>query len=244
MLTFIASRISSGNTLFPDKIEIDAINVTYYKGYLTGYQSTIISRKNIASVHIGSGLLFADVIIETIGGKRVTASGYKKTDAKSIVAYLSFSDKGKGDINQNVYVNTVKPILGNRLTEETIQSPLKMSAEKEILLLGDKMGSLSLKEIMINTNLEINEIENALKLLIDRNLTKIEIGPSGENTYRFTKDWYGVLGINKNASKNEIKMAYRNIAIKNHPDKNHGNTEAEKVFKEASEAYENIMKHR
>jgi molecular chaperone DnaJ len=52
------------------------------------------------------------------------------------------------------------------------------------------------------------------------------------------RDYYEVLGIQKNASKDDIKKAYRKLAIQYHPDKNPGNKEAEEKFKEASEAYE------
>lgn len=90
MPTFVASRISGNdNSIFPDRLEIDAVNVTYYKGTIIGYRSTVISCANIASVHIGSGLLFADVVIETTGGKEIRASGFKKSDARAIVALLS-----------------------------------------------------------------------------------------------------------------------------------------------------------
>ncbi len=51
------------------------------------------------------------------------------------------------------------------------------------------------------------------------------------------RDYYDVLGINKNASSEDIKAAYRKLAIKYHPDKNPGNKSAEDKFKEASEAY-------
>ena len=51
------------------------------------------------------------------------------------------------------------------------------------------------------------------------------------------KDYYEVLGINKSASSEEIKKAYRKSAIKHHPDKNKGDKAAEAKFKEASEAY-------
>lgn len=89
MPTFVASRLSgSDNSLFPDKLEIDAINVTYYKGTVIGYRSTVIARANIASVHIGSGLLFADIVIETTGGKEMRVSGFKKRDAQAIMALL------------------------------------------------------------------------------------------------------------------------------------------------------------
>ena len=51
------------------------------------------------------------------------------------------------------------------------------------------------------------------------------------------KDYYEVLGILKSASSEEIKKAYRKLALKYHPDKNKGDKTSEGKFKEASEAY-------
>jgi len=51
------------------------------------------------------------------------------------------------------------------------------------------------------------------------------------------RDYYEVLGVIKSASADEIKKAYRKLALKYHPDRNKGNKEAETKFKEASEAY-------
>jgi molecular chaperone DnaJ len=53
-----------------------------------------------------------------------------------------------------------------------------------------------------------------------------------------SKDYYNVLGVDKNASDDEIKKAYRKMAMKFHPDKNPDNPEAEAKFKEAAEAYD------
>lgn len=52
-----------------------------------------------------------------------------------------------------------------------------------------------------------------------------------------SKDYYQVLGLKKDATAEEIKKAYRKLAVKYHPDKNQGNKEAEEKFKEINEAY-------
>lgn len=52
------------------------------------------------------------------------------------------------------------------------------------------------------------------------------------------RDYYEVLGVDKTATLDTIKKAYRKLAIRYHPDKNPGDQEAEEKFKEAAEAYE------
>ncbi len=52
------------------------------------------------------------------------------------------------------------------------------------------------------------------------------------------RDYYEVLGVSKNATNDELKKAYRRLALKYHPDKNPGDKESERKFKEAANAYE------
>lgn len=56
------------------------------------------------------------------------------------------------------------------------------------------------------------------------------------------RDYYEVLGVSRNSTKEEIKKAYRKLAMQYHPDRNQGNKESEEKFKEAAEAYE-ILSH-
>lgn len=52
------------------------------------------------------------------------------------------------------------------------------------------------------------------------------------------EDYYSILGVSKSANEDDLKKAYRKLAMQYHPDKNHGNAEAEKKFKAINEAYD------
>lgn len=89
MPTFIASRISGNNNLlFPDRIDIESNRVTFYKGSLIGYQSCVVPRHQIASVRLITGIFFADLIIETTGGRRIEVNGLTNTDAERAMTQL------------------------------------------------------------------------------------------------------------------------------------------------------------
>ena len=89
MQTFKALRLPPDNILFPNRLEIDALNVTYCKGNIFGYRKTVVDRNNIVSVSIRRMIFWGDVIIETKGGRRIEASSFKLSDARAIVNLLS-----------------------------------------------------------------------------------------------------------------------------------------------------------
>ena len=90
MGTYSACRVSgAANVLFPDKIEIDASNITFYKGAILGYQRSVVPRKKIACVRVVARVLFADIYLETVGGLQIRLSGFSLADAQNIQRELS-----------------------------------------------------------------------------------------------------------------------------------------------------------
>ena len=90
MPSFTAKRISADdNLLFPDRIEIDGDRVIVYKNALIGYSSSVLHRSNIASVKLSTGLFFADVYIESFGGRIFEVNGLSNRDARRVYQLLN-----------------------------------------------------------------------------------------------------------------------------------------------------------
>ncbi|MGN0033262.1 MAG: PH domain-containing protein [Candidatus Limimorpha sp.] len=87
--SFVASHLTRGNVIFPDRLEVDEEKIVFYKAKLIGHESTVIQRAGVGSVSMKAGLLFADIIIETKGGQVTVANGFSRSDAKQILELLS-----------------------------------------------------------------------------------------------------------------------------------------------------------
>lgn len=90
---FEACRVSGdGNAIFPDEIIIDDDEevVIYRKPKLIGSKETRIRFGAIASVEIDKHILFADIVIETRGGREIIARGFTRFDADRIKELLSW----------------------------------------------------------------------------------------------------------------------------------------------------------
>lgn len=90
---FTASRVSGeSNAVFPDELIIDDRNeyVIYRKPRLIGCQEVKIRFAAIGSVSVDKHVLFADVIIETNGGRIIKAKGFTRFDAEEIAELLGY----------------------------------------------------------------------------------------------------------------------------------------------------------
>ncbi len=81
-VTFIASRWTAGNLYYPDMLTLDNDAIIYKKSALVGSKEEHINYKSVASVKLKSGMIFADLVIETSGGSQsITIRGLSKQDA-------------------------------------------------------------------------------------------------------------------------------------------------------------------
>lgn len=83
--TFKASRWTKGNFLFPTYIEVSEQAVTRHKRNWFSRDEISVSMSKVASVHIQTGLIWADILIESSGGSDpLTSHGHRKSDARRI----------------------------------------------------------------------------------------------------------------------------------------------------------------
>ncbi len=82
---YASSRLTSGNLLFPDQVIVADDGIHFIKNRFFGSDEEIISYGKIASVKLNSGILFADITIETTGGSQpIFINGLPKNDAQEI----------------------------------------------------------------------------------------------------------------------------------------------------------------
>lgn len=85
-----ASRFTSGNTIFPVQVAVFADRVARYKPRFLGHTEDSITLRQIASVKVQSGPVFADVVIDTAGGSPpVVIHGLWKKDAQALSAAIA-----------------------------------------------------------------------------------------------------------------------------------------------------------
>jgi hypothetical protein len=83
--SFSASRWTRGNLFFPTRIVVNAQHVSRIKPRLFGSNEESIGIKQVASVHISTGVFWADIVIESAGGTDpITSHGHRKADAQRI----------------------------------------------------------------------------------------------------------------------------------------------------------------
>jgi hypothetical protein len=82
---FTASRWTSGNLLFPVRIEVNQNRVTRIKPRLFGSNEESIVIAKVASVNIQTGLIWSDIRIDSVGGSNpIVSHGHRKDDARAI----------------------------------------------------------------------------------------------------------------------------------------------------------------
>jgi hypothetical protein len=96
--TFTASRWTRGNHLFPTVIEITERAIIRHKRSWFSKDEISISISKVASVHIKTGLLWSDILIESSGGSDpFTSHGHKKSDARRIRELIETAQEKYGD---------------------------------------------------------------------------------------------------------------------------------------------------
>jgi hypothetical protein len=83
--TFVASRWTKGNLFFPTRIVVNPLHVSRVKPRLFGSNEESIALPQVASVHITTGIIWSNIVIESSGGTDpITSHGHRKADAQRI----------------------------------------------------------------------------------------------------------------------------------------------------------------
>jgi hypothetical protein len=96
--TFAASRWTKGNHLFPTKLVVSPQRVIRIKSRLFGSNEESIPMSKVASVHISTGMIWSEIVIESTGGTDpITSHGHSKKDAQRIRDLIeSYQAQAKG----------------------------------------------------------------------------------------------------------------------------------------------------
>ncbi len=81
---FKASWMTKSNFFFPTTLELTDSDLTYYKKKMIGSETRTLSYAQIASVVLTTGLMYADLLIESSGGHQIIAQGFRNSDAIQI----------------------------------------------------------------------------------------------------------------------------------------------------------------
>ncbi|MCF6277575.1 MAG: PH domain-containing protein [Anaerolineales bacterium] len=88
---YTSSRLTSGNALFPDRVIVADDGIHFIKRRFFGSNEEIITYGKIASVKLNSGIMFADLTLETTGGSQpIFINGLMKSDAREIKDAIRF----------------------------------------------------------------------------------------------------------------------------------------------------------
>ncbi len=96
--TFIASRWTQGNFLFPTRLVVSPLRVSRVKSRWFGRNEETIPISKVASVHISTGVLWSEILIESTGGTDpITSHGHRKKDAQRIRDLIeSYQSQSRG----------------------------------------------------------------------------------------------------------------------------------------------------
>jgi Bacterial PH domain len=96
--TFLASRLTKGNFLFPTKLVVSPQRVIRIKSRMFGSNEESIPISKVASVHISTGVVWSEIVIESTGGSDpITSHGHSKKDAQRIRDLIeTYQMQGKG----------------------------------------------------------------------------------------------------------------------------------------------------